>query len=54
MPSTYYIDGYNVIHHSSMLRPLADQDFEAAREAFIEKVGRFCVATGNEAKIIFD
>jgi predicted RNA-binding protein with PIN domain len=54
MPSTYYIDGYNVIHHSSMLRPLAAQDFEAAREALIEKVGRFCAATGCQAKIIFD
>ena len=54
MPSTYYIDGYNVIHHSSLLQPLAEQDFEAAREALIEKVGRFCSATGSTAKIVFD
>jgi predicted RNA-binding protein with PIN domain len=54
MPSTYYIDGYNVIHHSSLLQPLAMQDFEAAREALIEKVGRFCSATGSVAKIVFD
>jgi predicted RNA-binding protein with PIN domain len=54
MPNTYYIDGYNVIHHSALLRPLADQDFEAARAALVEKVSRFCVATGNQAKIIFD
>lgn len=54
MPSTYYIDGYNVIHHSSTLQPLAMQDFEAAREALIEKVGRFCASTGTTAKIVFD
>ena len=54
MPSTYYIDGYNVIHHSSLLQPLAVQDFEAARDALIEKVGRFCAATGSVAKIVFD
>ena len=54
MPNTYYIDGYNVIHHSTLLRPLAQQDFEAARDALIEKVARFCVATGNHAKIVFD
>ncbi len=54
MRSTYYIDGYNVIHHSKLLQPLAVQDFEAAREALIEKVGRFCSATGSIAKIVFD
>ena len=54
MPSTYYIDGYNVIHHSSLLKPLAVQNFEAARDALIEKVGRFCAATGSLAKIVFD
>ncbi len=54
MQSVYYIDGYNVLHHSSLLRPLAEQDFEAARGALIEKVGRFCSATGNQAKIVFD
>jgi len=54
MPSIYYIDGYNVIHHSSLLRPLAEQDFEAAREALIEKVGRFCAVTGCQAKVVFD
>lgn len=52
--SIYYIDGYNVIHHSALLRPLAMQDFEAARDALIERVGRFCVATGHQAKIVFD
>jgi len=54
MAATYYIDGYNVIHHSSILRPIAAQNFESAREALIEKVALFCVATGYPAKIIFD
>ena len=54
MPATYYIDGYNVIHHSATLQPIAMQDFEAAREALIERVGRFCSSTGATAKIVFD
>jgi len=54
MISSYYIDGYNVIYHSSILKPLALENFEAARDALIEKVARFCAATGHHAKIIFD
>lgn len=54
MANTYYVDGYNVIHHSSRLRPLAAENFELAREALIEHVGRFCVATGSIVKIVFD
>ena len=52
--ATYYIDGYNVIHKSSELRPLAMINFEAARDALIESVGRFCTVTGHQAKIVFD
>ena len=54
MPSIYYIDGYNVIYHSSLLKRLAVQSFEAARDALVEKVSRFCVATGHRARIVFD
>lgn len=54
MGRTYYIDGYNVIHHSTLLRPLAMETFELAREALVEKVSRFCTATGSDAKIVFD
>ena len=50
----YYIDGYNVIHKSSLLRPLLDRDFEAAREALIDRVAAYCVTTGHEATIVFD
>jgi len=54
MATTYFVDGYNVIHHSTRLRPLAAENFELAREALIEHVGRFCVATGHTVKIVFD
>lgn len=54
MPVTYYIDGYNVMHHSSILRPLAAQDFESARDALVDKVAAFCVSSGCPAKIVFD
>ena len=54
MSSLYYLDGYNVIHHSSLLKPLAMQNFEAARDALIEKAARFSAATGHRVKIVFD
>ena len=54
MATLYYIDGYNVIHFSSVLKPIAARDFEAAREALIDKVATFCAATGHKAKIVFD
>ncbi len=54
MGSIYYIDGYNVIHHSRTLKPLAMQHFEAARDALVEQVARFCTTTGNKAVVVFD
>jgi len=54
MPPAYYIDGYNVIHHSAVLRPLLEHDFEAAREGLIEKAARFCADTGARATVVFD
>ena len=54
MPLTYLIDGYNVLHHCSRLRPLARQSFEAARDSLIDRVARFCGITGNRARIVFD
>ncbi len=54
MPDTYYVDGYNVLHKSSLLRPLALEDFEAARDALIDKVALFCVGSGKRAVIVFD
>lgn len=54
MADTYYIDGYNVIHHSSLLRPLLRHSFENARDALIDKAARFAVATGLQVKVVFD
>lgn len=54
MAPIYFVDGYNVIHHSARLRPLALESFERARDALVENVGRFCVATGHTVKIVFD
>lgn len=54
MPETYYIDGYNVIHHSTVLRPLLKHSFENARDALIDKAARFAIATGLQVKVVFD
>ena len=54
MAYLYYIDGYNVVHHSAELQDLARVDLEAARNALIDMVKQFCSATTNEAKIVFD
>lgn len=54
MPNLYYIDGYNVIHHCKRLKKLAKTDFEAGREALIDRVARYCTDAGKAAKIIFD
>lgn len=50
----YYIDGYNLLHKSAALRPLAQEDFEAAREGLIDQVAHFCMATGHQVTIVFD
>lgn len=50
----YYIDGYNVIYHCPQLRPLAHKGSEAARDALVDQVSRFCTVTGEQAKIVFD
>lgn len=50
----YYIDGYNVIHHCERLRPLAQENFEAARDALVERVAHYCAAVGARAIVVFD
>lgn len=50
----YYIDGYNVIHHSTALSVRARDDFEGARDALIEKVSRFSIGSGAKSIIVFD
>lgn len=54
MATTFYIDGYNVIHRSKTLRPLAERDFEGAREALIDRVAEICTALGRNAIVVFD
>ena len=54
MGDTYYIDGYNVIHHSASLRPLLKYSFENARDALIDQAARFAIATGLQVKVVFD
>ena len=54
MASIYYIDGYNILHRSRSLRESARADLENAREALIDRVAQFCVATGHVAYLVFD
>jgi predicted RNA-binding protein with PIN domain len=54
MASHYFIDGYNVLHKSRSLRPLVHADLESAREALLERVGQFCIATGTHVILVFD
>lgn len=54
MAEHYLVDGYNVLHTSSVLRPLAMRDFEAARESLIEKLVRFCSAANRAVTVVFD
>ncbi len=54
MNQTYYIDAYNVIHYSDELAALLHGHFEIARDKLIEQTIRWCAATGEKAKLIFD
>ena len=50
----YLIDGYNAVHHCHELRALTRRDFEAARDALVERVAQFCAAAPVKATIVFD
>ncbi len=54
MTATYCIDGYNVIHHCARLRAIARKDFEAARDALVDRVCQYCTTTGDAARVVFD
>ncbi|MBI1317498.1 MAG: hypothetical protein GC168_00930 [Candidatus Hydrogenedens sp.] len=54
MARTYYIDGYNVIHHSSALRKVIRHDLERARELLIDRVAQLCITMGTETYLVFD
>ena len=50
----YYVDGYNVLHKSTRLRPLLNRDLETARDALIDQIAAYCAATGAQVTIVFD
>ena len=54
MSTLFYIDGYNVLHKSSVLRPLVAVDLETARDGLIDKVAAFCMVSGQRARVVFD
>jgi predicted RNA-binding protein with PIN domain len=54
MARLYYVDGYNILHASSALRPVARRDFERAREMLIDKVALLCINTGKRVIVVFD
>lgn len=54
MAKTYYIDGYNIVHRSSLLRPIAAVDLEKARETLIDRVAQLCIGGGLHAYVVFD
>jgi predicted RNA-binding protein with PIN domain len=54
MSAIYLIDAFNVIYQCPQLKSLLGRDFEAARDALIERVSRYCGTTGEPAKVIFD
>lgn len=52
--SHYLIDAYNVIHKSSLLRPVAKYDLERARDMLLELVQCFCLTGDYEVTVVFD
>ena len=54
MHQTYYIDGYNVLHHNTELEELMRDHFEVARDQLIDRIVHWCAASGEKANIIFD
>ncbi len=54
MAEHYFIDAYNVMHKSSMLRPVAALDLERARDMLVDKVICFCMTGNQQATIVFD
>lgn len=54
MTEHYFIDAYNVMHKSSLLRPVVNSDLERAREMLIDNVVCFCMTGGKRATLVFD
>ncbi len=54
MAEHYFIDAYNVMHKSSLLRPVAHAYLERAREMLIDKAICFCMTGHKRVTIVFD
>jgi len=48
------VDGYNLIHASESLQPLAREDLEAAREQLIEVLIEYSARQELEVELVFD
>ena len=54
MAPHYFIDAYNVIHKSSLLRPAARLDLERARDMLLDLVQCFCMTGDYDVTVVFD
>ena len=54
MVEHYFIDAYNVMHKSSLLRPVVAENLERARAMLLDKVVCFCLAGSKEVTVVFD
>lgn len=54
MSDTYFIDGYNLLHHVTHWKELAEHNLEEARRALVDEVSKWCATTDHTAKIFFD
>jgi len=52
--TTYFLDGYNVIHCSDSLRATAGKSMDSARNALIKLAADFCTQSGQEVVVVFD
>lgn len=52
--TTYFLDGYNVIHCSDSLRATAGKSMDSARNALIKSAADFCTQSGQQVVVVFD
>lgn len=50
----YFVDAYNLMYQCPHLSAAARHNLESARDDLIDRVARFCAASGNRAVIVFD
>jgi predicted RNA-binding protein with PIN domain len=52
--TTYYLDGYNVIHGSDALKRVAEKSIQSAREVLVKMVADYCTQSGQKVVVVFD